>query len=294
MKQTDLSTWKEIPSGTFWMGDDTESGFKSDREGPPCRVHVDSFLLQETPVTVAEFQEFVQETGYQTDAEHFGWSFVFELLVSEEKRKTYPRAPRVNWWLIVEGASWQFPEGPESTIENRLDHPVTHVSRNDALAYCKWKGCRLPTEAEWEYAARGGLERAMYPWGNDLEMNGVHQCNIWQGNFPVHNSQEDGFLGTAPVYTFQPNGYGLYQMAGNVWEWCLNPAKIPLEQFQTIDAKQFLIRHSKPAGNEEYAVKGGSFLCHCSYCNRYRVAARSSNTAESSASNLGFRVVMDI
>ncbi len=181
-------------------------------------------------------------------------------------------------------AYWFQPEGPGSTIDDRMDHPVIHVSWNDAKAFCDWAGKRLPTETEWEYAARGGLEQKKYPWGDELTPNGEHYCNIWQGDFPYKNTEEDGYLGTAPATSFPANGFGLYNVAGNVWEWCED--WFTNRSDREIDAKQ--INNQTPK-----VMRGGSYLCHKSYCNRYRVAARSSNTMDSSTGNLGFRCVAD-
>lgn len=281
-----------IKGGTFQMGTDTQEGFADDQEGPSIEVAVGDFYISPYTVTNQEFLEFFLDTGYITDAERYGSSLVFHLLLDETGRMQGMPLSGSDWWYEVPGACWRKPEGGSSSIQNRMNHPVVHVSRNDALAYCRWAGKRLPTEAEWEYAARGGRSGQRFPWGDELHAGGKHHANIWQGQFPKTNTQEDGYLGTAPVDAFEPNGYGLYQTSGNVWEWCLNPGGIPLDTFQTKSALQFL-KENHHYSEELYALRGGSFLCHCSYCQRYRVAGRNSNTAVSSSSNMGFRCVKD-
>jgi len=277
-----------LPGGSFRMGNDAQDGFPADGEGPSRSVTLDPFRIAPYAVTNAQFAAFVRDTGYVTEAEAFGWSFVFQLLVSEEIGRRVSRVPAgVPWWLVVEGASWRAPEGPDSTIRDRGDHPAVHVSWNDAQAFCSWSGTRLPSEAEWEYAARGGLEGRTYPWGDLLKPDGEHRCNIWQGKFPVKNNAGDGYVGTAPVHAYLPNGYGLYNMAGNVWEWCRDWFA-PDYHRQTKEVNPF---YAEDTGKK--SIRGGSYLCHRSYCNRYRVAARSSNTPDSSMGNAGFRVAAD-
>ena len=277
-----------LRGGEFLMGTDDGVGYLADGEGPARRVRVNAFAIDPCAVTNAQFRAFVKATGYQTDAERFGWSFVFHLLLPPRlARLDLPRPLAAPWWRRVEGADWSRPEGPGSGIEKRLDHPVVHVSWNDAQAYCAWAGCRLPTEAEWEYAARGGLEGARYPWGDDLVPDGQHRCNIWQGVFPMKNTAEDGYVGTAPAKSFPPNGYGLYNMVGNVWEWCADWFS------PRYHVKGPRNNPTGPPHGTARVMRGGSYLCHASYCNRYRVAARSSNTPDSSTGNLGFRCVRD-
>ncbi len=269
------------------MGDHFDEGYPADGEVPLHRVELDGFRMAATSVTNQEFAAFVDATGYRTTAEDHGISAVFYAAFLGRREDILSIPTRVPWWLAVRGADWRHPDGPASTLQGREDHPVVHVSWDDAQAFCTWSDTRLPTEAEWEYAARGGLADRRYAWGNELLMEGAWNCNIWQGRFPKENSAEDGYLTTAPVESYQPNGYGLHQMAGNVWEWCqdwFDPG------YYTRSPEQ------NPQGAEDgvwRVIRGGSYLCHDSYCNRYRVAARNSNTPDSSSGNIGFRVVRD-
>lgn len=277
-----------IPGGTFKMGTEDREGFPSDGEGPVRDVRVNSFYMDESAVTNREFEKFISDTGYVTDAEKFGWSFVFHSFLDEKEKQKAPQATGAPWWVAVEGAAWHHPEGPDSHILERMDHPVVHVSWNDAAAYCRWAGKRLPTEAEWEYAARGGLQQKRYPWGDELMPDGQHMCNIWQGEFPTLNTADDGYMGTAPAKSYAQNGYGLFNMAGNVWEWCKD---------WFTDQPDQKGGNNNPRGPKfgvRRVTRGGSYLCHESYCNRYRVAVRSSNTPDSSTGNTGFRCVVDI
>lgn len=284
----ELSDMMLIPAATFLMGTDDKEGFPADGEGPVRNVTLSTFLIDVTAVTNKQFATFIKETNYVTDAERFGWSYVFHSFVSMETgEKVTQVATQTPWWWVVEGADWCHPEGPDSHVDERLDHPAIHISWHDADAYCRWAGKRLPTEAEWEYAARGGLIQKRYPWGDELKPGGEHRCNIWQGKFPDKNHASDGFAGTAPVRSYQPNGYGLYNMSGNVWEWC--------EDWFT-KAYHLSSESVNPRGlvsGVARSMRGGSYLCHKSYCNRYRVAARSKNTPDSSAGNIGFRCVAD-
>ncbi|MDA3947722.1 MAG: formylglycine-generating enzyme family protein, partial [Spirochaeta sp.] len=281
---------KTLPGRAFTMGTDSDEGFPADGEGPVRTVTLAPFLIDPHAISNDDFAAFVDATGYRTDAERFGWSFVFHLLVTKTARKRgeVQETPGVRWWLGVERACWKRPEGRGSNTRGRENHPVVHVSHNDATAFCRWARLNLPSEAQWEYAARGGLEQKRYAWGDELTPHGRHQANIWQGTFPTENSGDDGFVGTAPVDTFQPNGFGLYCVAGNVWEWCADwfspDWHVPERQDTRIDPL------GPPRGSAR-VTRGGSFLCHHSYCNRYRVAARSSNTPDSSTGNTGFRVV---
>lgn len=277
-----------LPGGKFLMGTHDSEGFPADGEGPVREVELSPFYMDVHAVTNAQFAEFVQDTGYKSEAEQFGWSFVFHLFVPEKVAREQARpVPGTPWWLAVEHAFWKQPEGAGSTVEDRLDHPVTHVSWQDAAAYCRWANKRLPTEAEWEYAARGGLVQKRYPWGDILKPDGEHMCNIWQGKFPIKNNASDGYAGTAPARSFPPNGYGLYNMVGNVWEWCS-------DWFGVSANREGGLRNPQgPVRGTRRVMRGGSYLCHKSYCNRYRVAARSSNEPDSSTGNIGFRCVAD-
>lgn len=266
------------------MGDAFNEGYAADGELPVHNVTLDPFLVDRTAVTVSQFASFVDSSGYLTDAERFGSSAVFHLAVQANRADVLGEMG-IPWWLSVRGADWRHPHGPLSSIDDLLDHPVVHISHGDALAYCKWAGRDLPTEAEWECAARGGLVGRRYPWGDDLEPSAVHMANIWQGVFPTFNSGLDGYRATAPAESYSPNGYGLFQMSGNVWEWCRD--WFSPEYYRTSPAAN----PQGPSRGDERVIRGGSYLCHASYCNRYRVAARSSNTPESSAGNIGFRTV---
>ena len=273
-----------LAGGEFLMGSEDRS-FPADGEGPIRKVTVDRFWIDKTAVTNAQFARFVSETGYVTEAERFTWSFVFAgfLPPNFPPTRSVQEAP---WWRQVFGADWRHPEGPHSSISDRADRPVVHVSWHDAVSYASWAGKRLPTEAEWEYAARGGREQNRYPWGNKLHPGHQHRCNIWQGKFPVRNTAADGHVGTCPVDEYQPNDFGLYNMIGNVWEWCsdwFSPT------FHINGPRQN--PQGPPAGTAK-VIKGGSYMCHKSYCNRYRLGARTSNTPDSATGHMGFRCAM--
>ncbi|SEO52637.1 formylglycine-generating enzyme family protein [Paenibacillus sp. OV219] len=287
-ERAELQNMVHLAGGSFLMGTDDSEGFPADGEGPIREVTLEPFYMDPCAVSNAEFARFIDETGYATETEQFGWSFVFHALVSPETaKKVVSVVQSTPWWWVVQGADWRHPEGPDSDIASRLDHPVAQVTWKDAEAYCRWAGKRLPTEAEWEYAARGGLMQKRYPWGDELKQGGEHRCNIWQGKFPTKNHASDGYVGTSPVNAYLPNGYGLYNMSGNVWEMCS-------DWFSPNDHLTGPRHNPKgPAKGTAKSMRGGSFLCHKSYCNRYRVAARSSNTPDSSSSNIGFRCARD-
>ena len=274
-----------LNAARFKMGT-SETILPQDGEKPSRSVRVGAFSIMTTTVTNTQFAKFINDTGYMTEAEHFGWSYVFQIFLN--KPYDFNCLSGAEWWCAVPGAKWNLPEGPVSDLNNRWEHPVTHVSWHDAQAFAKWAGGRLPTEVEWEYAARGGLNDKRYPWGND-EPDDVSflPCNIWQGDFPFINSIADGYLGTAPSKSFAPNGFGLYNVVGNVWEW-------NIDRFRIRSMRKEAKAHLRSLGKEvQYLLKGGSFLCHKSYCYRYRVAARSSNTPNSTTSHTGFRLVWD-
>lgn len=256
-----------IKGGEFLMG--SRNGMP--HEKPVHKVSIKSFWMDKTEVTVQEFAEFIKETGYKTEAEKFGWSGVFDLEAKE--------------WTRGDGASWQNPEGDEK--KSQPNEPVTQISWNDANEYAKWAGKRLPTEAEWEYAARGGLVGKTYAWGNDLRPNGKPVANWWQGTFPDKNTVEDGFLKRSPVGSFKPNGFGLYDMAGNVWEWTA-------DWYAADYYANSPVANPKGAANgREKAIRGGSWMCAENFCSNYRVAGRSHSTPDTGLNNVGFRCVKD-
>jgi formylglycine-generating enzyme required for sulfatase activity len=303
-----------IPEGTFLMGTDDVESFPNER--PAHQVHVDGFWIDKYDVTNAEFAKFVEATGYVTTAERpVNWE--------ELKKELPPGTPKPDdgvlapgslvfnptpapvplndlsaWWRWVRGASWRHPEGPGSSIEGWENHPVVQVSWDDAVAYAKWAGKRLPTEAEWEYAARGGLEGKRYAWGNEFRPGGRYMANTWQGVFPVHDTGEDGFVGSSPVGSFPANGYGLYDMAGNVWQWCSDWYRV--DAYIEAASKNVCRNPAGPAESfdpaDTYApkrvVKGGSFLCNPSYCASYRPSARRGTPPDTGSSHTGFRCVI--
>jgi len=259
----------------------------ADGEFPRRPANVKDFLLSPFTVTNDQFARFVAETKYRTEAENFGWSYVFVGLVNNFRSKSSEQLP---WWAPIDGANWNNPTGElVPKYEPSGDHPVVHISHRDATEFAKWAGGRLPTELEWEHAARGGNTDIRYPWGNAEpdDENEIH-CNIWQGNFPFQNTEVDGFYGTAPAESFEPNVFGLYNMSGNVWEWNADPFRIRSM------APSAVKRNNEAAHSKEYVLKGGSFVCHRNSCWRYRIASRAGRPADTSTSHVGFRLAFDI
>jgi formylglycine-generating enzyme len=304
-----------IPAGTFNMGGDNNQA--SPDEYPKHTVTVNTFYIDVTEVTNAQFKKFVDATAYKTTAERKpDWEELKKTippgtprpadsllqassLVFKQSAQPVPLNDYTQWWGWVKGADWKHPQGPSSIIIGKEDYPVVHISWDDAMAYCKWTGKRLPTEAEWEFAARGGLINNIYPWGNEPVNAGKPKANSWEGKFPYLNEKKDGYITAAPVKSYLPNGYGLYDMAGNVWEWCSDFYN--QDYYKALEGKTAL----NPTGaaksydaNEPYAIKrilrGGSFLCNDSYCSGYRVARRMKSSPDTGLEHTGFRCVMSV
>ena len=293
-----------IPGGTFWMGcDDCDM---PDTE-PVHLVTVDAFWIDRTPITNAQFEQFVNATGYITIAERRPdpkdypgvdpSKLVAGSAVFIPPQSDVPLDDATQWWRYIPGASWRHPEGPGTVIDGREDHPVVHVAWVDAVAYAKWAGKRLPTEAEFEFAARGGLDRNLYAWGNELKRDGRWAANIWQGRFPSNNTREDGYLGTSPVTAFPANGFGLFDVGGNVWQWCSDWYRP--DYFATLASSG--VAHNPQGPPDSYdpqepgalkrVQKSGSFLCSDRYCSRYLVGSRGRGAIDSGGSNTSFRCV---
>lgn len=277
-----------LDAGSFEMGCSRREGPPGDGEGPPHRVDTPAYGIELHAVSNRRFARFVEATGYVTEATRAGVSFVFAGLLPEDFAPTrgVQAAP---WWREVEGADWAHPEGPQSGIADRQDLPVVHVSFRDAVAFCQWAGKRLPTEAEWERAARGHRHGMRYPWGDEESVDGRLMCNVWQGVFPSRNDMQDGYYGLAPVDAFVQNELGLRSIVGNCWQWCLNDFE------RKHDAHAAVLWDAAPQtpANALRALRGGSHLCHPSYCWRYRNAARSASSACSTAGHTGFRCAVD-
>lgn len=273
-----------LPGDTFAMGDAFDEGYRTDGETPVHAVTVSGFDIDATTVTNAAFAAFVAATGHVTDAERFGSSAVFAANVAPGvEARPVTATP---WWRDVPGARWCEPHGPGSDLDGRAGYPVVHVSQHDALAYCAWASRTLPTEAQWEYAARGGLAGRRFPWGDAHPTVDDERCTIFHGEFPDHPTVT---VGSAPVRSFAPNGFGLYEMVGNVWEWCAD--RFSARTYRRALDGSLVVDPTGPDRGRSRVLRGGSHLCHDSYCYRYRVAARSHNTPESSAGNVGFRTV---
>ena len=301
-----------IPGGTFTMGGRSEEADRN--EFPRHEERVASFYLDATEVTNAQFARFVEATGYITVAEkNIDWeemkkqvpegtprppdsllvagSLVFKKTTTAVDLNDYSQ-----WWNWTTGANWRRPEGSGSDIKDRMDHPVVHVAWVDARAYAKWAGKRLPTEAEWEWAASGGSSDVVYPWGNDPAARASDKANFWQGSFPYENRNEDGFFGTAPVRSYPPNKFGLHDMAGNVWEWCEdmfnNQGYVEMVEDKLPASRANAVGDSSP--QQERVLRGGSFLCNDSYCSGYRVSRRMGTSSDSGLNHAGFRCVKDL
>ncbi|WP_261393767.1 formylglycine-generating enzyme family protein [Microbacterium esteraromaticum] len=267
------------------MGDSSGDENPGDGETLRHRVTLPAFSIDATTVTNDAFAAFVDDTGYATEAEAFGFSAVFYLGRAAPDEDVLGAPSQTPWWQGVRGADWRHPGGAWSSIEGLADHPATHISWNDAVAHCVWAGRRLPSEAEWEHAARGSIDDAKYPWGDAEVDEDGWRANIFQGEFPVHSSVEDGWATTAPVRSYTPSGYGLWQDVGNVWEWCA-------DWYDPADySDQPILSPVGPTRGRQRVLRGGSYLCHNSYCNRCRNSARSQNTPNSSMVDAGFRTV---
>jgi len=277
-----------IAGNSFVMGTNENIGFQDDGEGPARLVKLDAFRIAPTTVTNRQFNQFVRETQYVTEAERLGSSFVFYLQVSQALKKTVtPVSNDLVWWVDLPDACWQRPSGPGSSHLTIPEHPVVHISWHDAQAYCEWAGVSLPTEAQWECAARGGLPEKRYAWGDTLQMNQSLPCNIWQGEFP--NAPREGWQPEPQAaQSYEPNGFGLFNTVGNVWEWCADWFSSDYHVSTSRENPLYSISTGKRS------MRGGSFLCHDSYCNRYRLAARGANTPSTTSSNCGFRVAGNV
>lgn len=311
---TSLINMTFIPGGSFIMGSDHEEADPD--ESPPHAVKVDGFWMDITEVTNRQFEAFINATGYITIAERKpDWnelkktlpagiekppdsvlvaaSLVFHQPLQQMELNDYSQ-----WWKWTPGANWKHPQGPGSNIIGKEDHPVVHISWHDAIAYCNWAGKRLPTEAEWEWAARGAQPASLYPWGNERVNVGSAKTNSWDGEFPHFNSKKDGYTRAAPVKSFSPNPFGLYDMGGNVWEWCQD--WYDEKYYQRLVGKE-IMNPQGPSSSFDSAdptapkkvLRGGSFLCNDSYCSGYRITRRMKSTADTGLEHTGFRCVKD-
>lgn len=306
-----------IEGGTYTMGAGEQSNTNDAK--PPQPVKVDGFFMDETEVTNADYKKFTEETSYITIAERpIDWEELKKMLPkgtpkpSEDDLKPgslvfnppstkIPLDDYARWWSWVQGASWKNPEGPNSTIDGKENFPVVHIAYEDAEAYAKWAGKRLPTEAEWEFAARGGFNEKEFAWGDELKPNGAYMANFFQGEFPYQNSGNDGYVEASPVKSYPPNGYGLYDMVGNVWELCSDFYEV--SKFDPKCCRTTLVENPKGPEttkdpNDPLAIKhvskGGSFLCSAQYCSNYKPSGRQGSTYDSGMNHVGFRCVRDV
>lgn len=305
-----------IPAGEFVMGGKTADAYWN--ELPAHTVQVAAYFMDETEVTNRQYMAFITATGYKTVAERdVDWESLKKQLppdvakphdsllqagslVFEATSKAVNLSDFTQWWRWTTGADWLHPEGPSSSIEDRMDHPVVHIAYEDATAYAAWADKRLPTEAEWEWAAMGGIDQAKYPWGNETADLAIDKANFWQGAFPYQDRQLDGFGSTAPVKSYPPNGYGLYDMAGNVWELCSDKYDVSwyaqlAKQKKTVNPVGSA-RFNDPGepGTPKHVARGGSFLCNDSYCSGYRTTRRMPTSTDSGLNHTGFRCVAEV
>ena len=304
-----------IPGATYNQGGKTDQAYNN--ELPQHKVTVSSFYIDVTEVTNLQFAEFVTATQYKTVAERpLEWEVLKKQLppgtpaladsllqpgsLVFKKTDTPVDLRRYDlWWEWTRGAEWRHPDGPMSDISDKMNHPVVHIAYQDAKKYCEWKNKRLPTEAEWEWAATGGEDRSKYPWGNAEISTAYDKANFWQGLFPYENTVKDGYASTAPVKSFPPNSFGLFDMGGNVWEWCSD--RFASQYYRTLSEPQINPKgpevardENDPYNQNSYVIKGGSFLCNDDYCSGYRVARRLGKDADSGSNHTGFRCVMEI